>query len=175
LLIHISVNLNEIFRLGKKYLWTTPDRCPSCNGLRLWSHGYVQRYFDGYENALWIKRYRCPDCNSVHTLRPASHTGFIQASGFSVFFSLLIKITFNRWLPALCASRQRYWFRCFKQQICRKANIDFTDTNSMLNALVSRFSGSKLVASSWSDYLLIFFYLMALHLPFPETVYGPSP
>ena len=175
MIIHTSVDLSELFRLGKKYSWTRPTHCPKCFGIRLWSHGYASRYFDGYIDALFVKRYRCPDCISIHTCRPKSHPKFIQASRFSVFISLLLKITFSCWHTGICSSRQRQWFRTFKYRICRQANIDFGNIVAMLEALFTEFFDENLAVLFSSDYFLSLLPLIVLHLSFLVTDYGPSP
>lgn len=175
MLIYLSVDLHQLLSQGKKYQWSRPARCPSCGGLRLWSHGYVRRNFDGFDSALWIKRFRCPDCRSVHTMRPSGYSGFVQASRLVVFLSLLMKILFGQWLPEIYSRRQRYWFTTFKRQICRNRNIDYSDTGDMVTALTKKFYGHDAAlfffmvnfATSWA--------LVALHRPFPATATGPSP
>jgi len=72
--------LKQIFVLGKNYPWGRPDVCPRCGHYRLWSHGYVQRYFRGFPSFLYLKCYRCPACLCVLTLRPDSHFSRIRTS-----------------------------------------------------------------------------------------------
>lgn len=175
MLIYLSVDLPELLSQGKNYPWPRPARCPSCNGTRLWSHGYVRRNFDGFDSPLWIKRFRCPDCRSVHTVRPSGYSAFIQASRLVVFLSLLMKILFGQRLPDVCSRRQRYWFSTFKRQICRSRNVDYSDTDAMFNALTSRFYDQGAALTLFMVYFAINWSLIALHLPFPATNGGPSP
>jgi hypothetical protein len=81
LILYFSVDVKTLFEKGKDYQWEKPEICPKCKGNRLWSHGFVQRYFEGLTNALWVKKYRCPDCESVHTCRPE---GFFKKFIYSV-------------------------------------------------------------------------------------------
>ena len=174
-MIYLSVDLHQLLSQGKAYPWPRPARCPSCGGIRLWSHGYVRRNFDGFDSSLWIKRFRCPDCRSVHTMRPAGYGAFIQASRLIVFLSLLIKILFGQWLPEVCSRRQRYWFSTFKRQICCRHNVDYADPGAMFHALISRFSDQRSALNFCLVYFAINWYLLALHRPFPATDGGPSP
>ena len=175
MLIHVSVDLGELFRLGKKYPWVRPVHCPKCCGIRLWSHGFVTRYFDDFEHAVWIKRYRCPDCSSVHTLRPSGYRGFTQASNAVVLLSLLIKIIFGCYPSGICTRRQRYWFNRFKQEICCQKNVDFTDQSLMLKCLRSQFSIEDFSTSILLIYSWTYNVFKSLHLPFQATESGPSP
>ena len=52
LILSLSVNLPSLMSQGKSYPWPRPPCCPRCEGRRLWGHGYVGRYFDGYEERL---------------------------------------------------------------------------------------------------------------------------
>lgn len=175
MLIYTSVDLNELFRLGKKYPWIKPSHCPKCCGIRVWSHGYAHRLFDGYYQPLFVKRYRCPDCISVHTCRPETHQKFVQAPRLFVFFSLLLKITLNSCLPILCHSRQRHWLRNFKHQSCRQSNIDFDDIYSSLFALFTEFFGGMTVVLVCIEKFWFLMIMIALHLSFLVTDCGPSP
>ena len=175
LLIYLSVDLNELFSLGKEYPWPRPERCPSCFGNRLWSHGYAARNFDGFAKALWVKKYRCPDCRSVHTIRPTGYMSFVQASVFKIYFSLAIKIIFGFWFLDFCSRRQRYWLFTFKRKICRPGNVDYDDPVAMFNALTSAFILFEKSLPFWLVYFLTNYFSQALHLPFPVTDCGPSP
>lgn len=113
MLIFIVINFKKLISSGKNYPWEKPDHCPNCGSAKLWGHGYVRRYFDGYNNAVWIKRYQCPLCKSVHTCRPVSHYARIQSSRSIVITVLSLKIIFNKFLNGLSRQRQQYWYRRF--------------------------------------------------------------
>ena len=89
----------------------------------MWGHGYVGRFFDEFEKALLLKRYRCPDCGAVHTLRPQRYHRRFQVIWFTVFLSLLKKITSGHWLSGWSRQRQQYWWRGFKKHASRKRNF----------------------------------------------------
>lgn len=111
LILYLSVNLHEVSRVGKAFGWKHPTRCPRCNGTRLWGHGYVGRYFDGFLEPLWMKRWRCPECQAVHTSRPLEHwRGFLATAG-SIATSLWERIEHRRWIDSFSRQRQEYWWR----------------------------------------------------------------
>jgi len=61
-----------IIRLGRRYPFPRPPNClkEGCKSQKLWGHGYVEAYFDGYNFPICLRRYRCDDCGCVHTIRP---------------------------------------------------------------------------------------------------------
>jgi hypothetical protein len=123
LIIHFSVAVNEIFAQGKKFAWPRPERCPACSGIRLWGHGYVERYFEGFTAALWMKRFRCFDCSSVHTCRPLDFFKGLRFSAEVVLQCLLNKIEKGRWLSFVVRQNQQYWYRCLRTGSSRQANV----------------------------------------------------
>lgn len=117
--------LGDVKRLveeGKDFCWPRPAQCPRCKGRRLWGHGYVRRYFEGFIQGVWIKRYRCPDCRAVHTLRPQEYYRGFHYSGLTILFSLLNKIVEGRWLKCFSYQVQQYWYKGFCFQACRRSN-----------------------------------------------------
>jgi len=123
LILHFSVAVKAIFLLGKEYPWPKPEKCPVCSGVRLWGHGFVDRYFGGFMGALWMKRFRCPDCSSVHTCRPLDFPKGLQFSIEVVFKCLSNKIEANRWLSSVVRQNQQYWYRCLRNWASRQANV----------------------------------------------------
>jgi hypothetical protein len=116
LILHFEEDVKRLGESGRDYPWPRPDRCPGCDGRRLWGHGYVRRYFEGCSEGIWIKRYRCPDCRAVHTLRPQGfYRGFFY-SRFSILIALLHKLIHNRWSKSLSRQVQQYWWRGFQRQ-----------------------------------------------------------
>ena len=123
LILHFAVDVKRLVREGKEYPWLKPPRCPCCDGLRLWGHGYVLRYFEGISFGLWMKRFRCPDCRAVHTCRPV---GFYRGFSYSIetiLLSLLEKIHHGRWLRCLSRQSQQYWWRGLRLQASRLQNL----------------------------------------------------
>ena len=80
MVIFSAVKLKELFEKERDYPWQKPERCPCCNDIRLWGHGFTDAIFDGYEQPLLIKLYRCPDCGCVIRLRPKGYFKRFQAS-----------------------------------------------------------------------------------------------
>jgi len=65
--IFFSVNLKELFILGRDYPWQKPDNYPCCNSNRLWGHGFAQDFFGYTENEILGK-------NVVGTIVPKTET-----------------------------------------------------------------------------------------------------
>ena len=118
MVIFVSVLLKDIFEQGKDFSWEPPSCCPRCEHHKVWSHGFVQRYFDGFDSFLWIKCYRCPLCGCILTLRPDTHFSRFQASKDTIRSSLEERIQTGRWPPSeLSHSRQRHWMQNLKRKI----------------------------------------------------------
>ena len=114
LILHFAVDVKALFSCGKRYCWPRPARCRVCSGSRLWGHGYVPRYFEGFWDALWVKRFRCRDCFSVHTCRPSGFLKGIRFSGEVVSEGLHSKIEEGRWHSLASRQNQQYWYRCLR-------------------------------------------------------------
>jgi len=118
MIIFVPVLLKNIFEQGRDFPWTPPSCCPKCNHYKVWSHGFVQRHFDGFDTFLLLKCYRCPNCGCILTLRPDTHFSRFQASKKIIRSSLSARLKFGRWPPsALSLSRQRHWMQNLKRQI----------------------------------------------------------
>jgi len=96
-------------RAGKLFPWPRPPRCPRCGGQRLWGHGYVGRYFDGFSGQAWMKRWRCVDCGAVHTCRPATHWRRFLAPIEVIVASIGAKLSGLHWPKTASRQRQQYW------------------------------------------------------------------
>lgn len=114
----VAVDLKQIFTQERNYPWLRPDRCLHCQGVRVWSHGYCHRFFDGFSRALLMKCYRCPDCRCVMTVRPDSHFSRIRAACQTIKSHLEHRINHGFWpASALRRSRCRYWLANLKRQV----------------------------------------------------------
>jgi len=114
----VSVVLKEIFEQGRKYVWERPATCPACNHYKVWSHGFVQRLFDGFDTSLLLKSYRCPNCGCVSTLRPDSHFTRIQSSVETIRSSLYCRLQTGRWPPpGHSFPKQRHWLKNLRRRI----------------------------------------------------------
>ena len=117
MVIFFPVILKQLFHSGRSYTFPKPKQCPRCGGYRLWGHGFVQAYFDGYTQPFSLKRYRCPDCLCVLRLRPAGYFKRFQASIAKIRSSIEQKATLGKWLPGLSRTRQCHWFRSLYKRI----------------------------------------------------------
>ena len=116
LLLQVDVCVKEIFEQGKLFPWPRPPDCPRCHG-RIWGHGFVEAYFDGFAQALFLRRYRCPDCHLVLRLRPRDYWPRFQASIVAIFKSLTHRFTFHRWSPFYSRQRQGHWLRSLIRKV----------------------------------------------------------
>jgi hypothetical protein len=114
----VAVDLKRIHEQGRYFSWPRPPCCLRCNNWRIWGHGYVERYFDGFVEALPLKCYRCPDCGCVITLRPDSHFARIHSSKKTVRFHLSHRLKTGRWPPSsLHRSRLRHWLFNLRRRV----------------------------------------------------------
>lgn len=120
MILYSKVSVKKIFEEGKGCAWRRPERCPKCGSGRLWGHGYVERYFEGFEEALWMKRWRCRDCGGVHTMRPEGFWRRFRHSVARIVKSLKEKILAGRWLEDLSRQGQQYWWHGFRKQCGRE-------------------------------------------------------
>lgn len=139
LVLHVAVDVQRLVELGKKYPWPRPARCLACKSSRLWGHGYVRRYFEGFVHPVWVKRLRCPDCRSVYTLRPDLFYRGFRYSVLTILFSLMTKIVDHRWLPSLPRQNQQYWYRGLRLQGLRLKNILSPDMDTVREIVSSGF------------------------------------
>ena len=130
LIVYLSVDCNDVSRLEKAFSWPTPGVCPSCGASRLWGHGYVRRFFDGFGVALWMKRWRCPECRAVHTARPDRFWRGLWADRATIIASMGEREHHKRWLPTPSRQRQQYWWRGF--QIQRRLDSVFASLTSLV-------------------------------------------
>lgn len=129
------MDVQRLVELGKKYPWPRPDRCLSCSSSRIWGHGYVQRYFEGFVHPLWVRRLRCPDCGTVYTLRPdLFYRGFRYAI-LTILASLMQRIENHRWLAHIPRQNQQYWFKGLRLQGLRFKNLPSPDADTVKEAV----------------------------------------
>ncbi len=123
LILHFAVDVKDLAERGKDFPWLMPLRCPRCGSVRLWGHGFAERYFEGFCKCIWVKRFRCPDCRAVHTCRPLGFLrGFRYPAGV-IRSSLLEKIAHNRWIRDVVRQNQQYWYRCLRFSLSRRCNV----------------------------------------------------
>jgi hypothetical protein len=128
MVIFFSVVLKDLLEKGRDYPWPKPADCPRCGSCRLWGHGYVGCFFDGFHYALLIKRYRCPDCRCVIRCRPRGYFKRFQASIETIRKSMSIKAKRGHWLKDVSACRQAHWWRALKRRIDAFFGLAFNGT-----------------------------------------------
>jgi len=101
----------------KNFEWQRPDACPKCNSYKVWGHGFVLAYFDGFDEGLWIRRYRCPVCGTVIRLRPKAYFSRFQASKKTIRSSIILKQSESRWLKGVNRTRQCHWLKALQRRI----------------------------------------------------------
>lgn len=127
LILHFSVDVKRLVEEGKDFCWPRPEKCPRCEGRRLWGHGYVRRYFEGWCEGIWIKRYRCPDCRAIHTLRPERFYKGFYYSMWTILPSILNRMVHSRYLKCLSRQAQQYWWKGLRKQASRFHNVKVPD------------------------------------------------
>ena len=113
----VDVELKEIFEQGKNFPWVRPAACLKCHHYKVWGHGFVPRFFDGFVFCLYLKCYRCPLCSCVITSRPDTHFRRTRCCKETIRALLVLRITTDRWPPSsLPTSRMRIWLANLKRQ-----------------------------------------------------------
>lgn len=113
LIQQICVSIKEIVRCGKAFPWPRPEQCPRCGHWRLWGHGFVSAYFEGYWEPLWLRRYRCPNCRGILRLKPSGYLPRFQTPLESIRQSLAYRFYHHVWPPGSSRQRQGHWLRSF--------------------------------------------------------------
>lgn len=116
LILIYLLNLKLIQEQKKYYRWNRPKKCPKCFSSRLWGHGFVQRYFIGYESALWMKRWLCADCRSVHTARPFQYPPGFQYPKKTIYNAIENRLQNKTYLQESSYQLQQYWLKALKFQ-----------------------------------------------------------
>ena len=98
---------------GKKYKWEKLSECPGCKSKRVWGHGYVCGYFEGFTSPLWLKRFRCDNCHVVITLKPSGYFRRFQTSIKSIYEALNKRFNSGKWPAKVTRQRAGQWLRRF--------------------------------------------------------------
>lgn len=116
MIISVCVDLKQIFLQGREFKWIKPDNCLRCGSVRLWGHGFVSAYFDGFGQALLLRRFRCPDCRCVVRMKPLGYFPRFQAGIAKIRICLCSRLFSGNWLKDLSKSRQRHWLSALKRK-----------------------------------------------------------
>jgi len=117
MIVFIAVKLKEVFEKGYDYPWIKPKGCPRCGDSKLWGHGYVESFFDGFNDAVLLKRYRCPLCGCIVKLKPIGYFNRFQASITTIRVNISYRLKKGRWPSGLSRSRQGHWLRALRRKV----------------------------------------------------------
>ena len=146
MIIFVFAELKEILKKQRDYPWPRPDVCACCRASKVWGHGFVLAYFDGFATGIYIRRYRCPGCGCVIRLRPRGYFRRIQASIRTIRKSLYERIVKGRYLPGVSRSRQRHWLNGLVRNTT--AHLGNTWTNRLMEAFERLLDMGKVPESS---------------------------
>ena len=128
LILFVKVCVKTLLEVGREYPWQRPERCPKCQGLRVWGHGYVEAFFDEAGSpCVLLKRYRCPECGVVIRMRPSGYWRRIQAMVAAVRQCVLHRLEKGRWPPGSNAARGRHWLRALKRQVRTHLGMSYVE------------------------------------------------
>ena len=113
MLEHTYVDLSQLSKDGKDFKWDIPIFCTCC-GHKLWGHGYVGRYFDGFTEKLWLKKLRCPNCRKIITLMPSGYLKYYQSSFFKIYLTIYHRLKAHRWPSWMNRQRGCHWLNKLK-------------------------------------------------------------
>jgi hypothetical protein len=117
MIIDVRVNLKRLCQHQRNYRWPRPDACPQCSTGGIWGHGFVLAYFDDLPAGVFLRRYRCPHCRCVIRLRPKGFLRRFQASIATIRSSLKRRLSGERYLSGISASRQRHWLNGLRRSV----------------------------------------------------------
>ena len=134
----IEANLYEIRDKGRDYPWKRPDKCLKCNNYKVWGHGFVEAWFDGFENPLLLKRYRCPICGCVICYRPTGYFKRFQAPIQTIRDCISCHFNTGKWPGNLSRTRQEHWLRAIVMNLSEfhLQNSSHFFSNKILNFLL---------------------------------------
>jgi hypothetical protein len=117
MIITVCVKIKEIIEKGTDYPWPRPKVCLRCGASKVWGHGHVPAWFDGFTKALDLRRYRCPACGCVIRMKPCGYFKNIQASITTIRSRISHRLRTGRWPPGLSHTRQGHWLRALIKNV----------------------------------------------------------
>lgn len=119
MIIRQKIDLTRLSKLGKNHRYQRPKQCFRCSSIRIWGHGYVARYFDGYNNRLYLKRWICADCGCVFSIRPCNYYPRHHSSIKRIADCIKYRLKNGVWIrgPDLSRQKQGHWLRSLKNNI----------------------------------------------------------
>jgi len=118
MIFSVLVSIKEIVERGRDFPWPRPAVCPRCEGHRVWGHGFVTAFFDGFAGEVFLRRYRCPECRCVMRARPSGYFERLQSSVEKIRSSIAFRLENCRWPPGGSRSRQGHWLRSLSRKVC---------------------------------------------------------
>ena len=115
MILFVCAKLKDIYEQGRNFKWVRPDRCPRCRSVRVWGHGFVTAYFDGFDGYFFLRRFRCPDCACVIRMKPEGYFKRFHAPIDTIRSCLHLRLKHGKWNPSIEKSRQRYWLLALKR------------------------------------------------------------
>ena len=117
MIVFVLVSIKEIVAKGRDFAWPRPEVCPRCEGHRIWCHGFVTAFFDGFSEQVVLRRWRCPECRCVMRARPSGYLERLQASVETVRTCIAFRLETGRWPPGGSRSRQGHWLRSLTRKV----------------------------------------------------------
>lgn len=117
MIVSVLVSIKEIVKCGRDFPWPRPEVCPRCEGHRIWCHGFVTAFFDGFSDQVVLRRWRCPECRCVMRARPSGYFERLQASVETVRSCIAFRLENGRWPPDGSRSRQGHWLRSLRRRV----------------------------------------------------------
>lgn len=127
--LFFMLSIKEIFERGRDYPFPRPPNClkDGCRSGRIWGHGYVEAYFEGYETALVLKRYICAECGSVYTIRPLGYWPRHHVPIRIIFQRLCHRVRYGVWGRSYFSrQRQGHWLRALQGNLKVYLGTSFT-------------------------------------------------
>lgn len=115
MILFVCAKLKDIYEQGRNFKWIRPARCPRCGSVRVWGHGFVTAYFDGFDEAIVLRCFRCPDCACVIRMKPEGYFSRFHASVETIRTCLYLRLNHGKWDPNIGKSRQRHWLLALKR------------------------------------------------------------
>jgi hypothetical protein len=117
MIFSVLVSIKEIVERGRDFPWPRPAVCPRCEGRRVWGHGFITAFFDGFSDEVFLRRYRCPECRCVMRVRPSGYFERVQASIETIRSCISLRLEKGRWPPGISRSRQGHWLRSLSRTV----------------------------------------------------------
>ena len=117
LIISVAVKIKELLKKKRDYPWPRPEVCVRCGASKVWGHGFVTAWFDGFNEALDLRRWRCPACGCVIRMKPCGYFKNFQASIETIRSRISHRLKTGRWPPGLSHTRQGHWLRALIKNV----------------------------------------------------------